>query len=153
MKKAILFLSIIALLLIGCDDNSTSPAENNTVKITITNAVAGSNFYYSIIEGDVTDEDIMNQNVDYVIQVYENIDATQKSFTVPSTNETGTFNCETGVVYKVAYMIDVTPFSNDLTDVEEYSTGDGGGLITFTAVAGENTVNIDYNNMQWKIGE
>ena len=151
MRNSTLFIFFILLFIVGCDEDSTSPEQENSLKISIVNAVAGSKLYYSICDGSVSDEDIMNENVTFLIQDMAEINSAQETITVLKSNVTGTFNCETGNSYKIAYYIDVPPLEFDYTNQTGYGTGDGGGLVEFTANAGETIANIDYTQMQWKI--
>ncbi len=148
MRKTLLLLFVF-IIFTGCDEDSTGPEIENIMKISVTEAVDGSLLYYSVWDGDATLEEIQSPNPGYLIRDIVHIDETQMTITVPDSNETGTFSCVTGESYKVAYVIDVSPLGFNYETLTGFSTGDGGGWITFTAIEGENTVNIDYANMDW----
>lgn len=153
LKKIFLILFIAVATLSGCDDDSSSPSTPNTVKMSVANAVSGSKFFYTVVAGNVSQEDMQNPNLQIIIQDSVMLNASQVNITIPESNESGTYDVVAGTTYKIGYLIDVPPLGFNIKTYLGGGAGDGGGLLVFTAKEGETVINIDYNNLEWKISE
>ena len=156
MKSSLNSLAILLtiLILISCKEDSSDPASPNTAKIAIElqNFPPNSMFYFTVLDGDATDEEIQNaiaENLTMgIIETGNNATYTK---TIQTSDLSADYGFEKGSTYKITYLWDVPPCNFAYLTQEGIESGDGGGIAVVNTDAETNTAVVDYENVQWKM--